>query len=90
VTFDVTNNGSITHALAVQGPGGLVKTASIDPGKSATLTVDFTKTGTYTFYCPVDNHRMLGMVGTITVGSGSGGASAGGSTSTSSSGGSTY
>jgi uncharacterized cupredoxin-like copper-binding protein len=93
VTFDVTNNGSVTHALAVESPAGLKSTASIAPGKSATLTVDFTKAGTYTFYCPVDNHKMLGMIGTITVGSGGGGGSASSAapaTTTSSSGGSTY
>jgi uncharacterized cupredoxin-like copper-binding protein len=86
----VTNNGHATHAFAIQTPSGIQQTSSISPGASATLTVDIQKDGTYTFYCPVPGHRMLGMVGTLTVGSG-GGSTSGASTSpTSSSGGAAY
>jgi uncharacterized cupredoxin-like copper-binding protein len=76
-TLTVNNDGSQVHALAVEGPTGEVKTADIQPGASAKLTVDATKPGRYEYYCPIDGHRAKGMQGSITVGgaSGSGGSS---------------
>jgi uncharacterized cupredoxin-like copper-binding protein len=79
VTFQVKNAGATTHALAVVGPGGVVKTAPIAPGKSATLQVDLSKAGTYQMYCPIDGHRGMGMNGAIKVGSGGSGGSGGSS-----------
>jgi uncharacterized cupredoxin-like copper-binding protein len=74
VKIQVTNDGSITHALEVEGPNGEVKTAPIQPGKSATLNADLSKAGSYEWYCPIDNHKGMGMKGTIKVaGGGSGG-----------------
>ena len=70
ITITVANNGKVTHALSVETPAGIVHTASIAPGATATLTVNVTKPGKYTFYCPIPGHRMLGMQGTLTVGSG--------------------
>jgi uncharacterized cupredoxin-like copper-binding protein len=69
VTFTATNNGQITHALEVEGPGEEKKTGNIEPGKSATLKVDISKPGTYEFYCPIDGHKQSGMKGEIKVGS---------------------
>jgi uncharacterized cupredoxin-like copper-binding protein len=86
VRFTVTNDGKIAHALEVEGPKGEVKTAAIEPGKSATLKADLSKAGSYEWYCPIDGHKKNGMEGKITVaGGGSGGS--GGSTSTDDSGG---
>ena len=70
ITITVKNSGKVTHALAVQTPSGLVKTGPIAPGATATLTVDASKAGNYTFFCPIDGHRKLGMQGTLAVGSG--------------------
>jgi plastocyanin len=70
VSIEVTNDGSVTHALAVVGPTGTMKTATIAPGKSATLRADLSKPGTYAMYCPIDGHRNQGMNGEIKVGSG--------------------
>jgi uncharacterized cupredoxin-like copper-binding protein len=67
VTFSVTNDGSITHALEVEGPGEEQKTDDIAPGQSAQVTVDLSKPGKYEFYCPIDSHRDQGMEGEITV-----------------------
>jgi uncharacterized cupredoxin-like copper-binding protein len=67
VTFDVTNDGQTTHALEVEGPGEEVETEDLSPGDSAKLTVDLSKPGTYEMYCPVDDHRGMGMEGEITV-----------------------
>ena len=88
ITITVHNTGKVTHALAVQTPSGLVRTSAIAPGASATLKVNASKAGSYTFFCPIDHHRMLGMQGTLVVGgsgAASGGAAAAPTTTTSSS-----
>src|SRR5438270_11815305 len=53
-TFSVKNDGRLTHALEVDGNGIEQKSGDIQPGKSATLTVDLAKTGSYEIYCPID------------------------------------
>ena len=69
VTIKIVNDGQVAHALAVDGPNGLIELdGRLDPGTSATLEADLDKPGTYTMYCPLDGHRGKGMVGTITVG----------------------
>jgi plastocyanin len=80
VTFTVANKGQFPHALEIEGVSGEPKTPTIQPGKTATLKVDFTKKGTFEWYCPVDGHRQKGMEGKITIG---GGGSASGEQSTS-------
>jgi plastocyanin len=72
-TFHVVNDGSVVHALEVEGPSGEAETADIEPGASADLDVDLSEPGEYEVYCPVDGHREQGMEGTITVGGGGGG-----------------
>jgi uncharacterized cupredoxin-like copper-binding protein len=77
--FKVTNDGQIPHALEVQGHGAEQKTAEIQPGASATLTVALTAKGSYEVFCPIDDHRGKGMQASLSVG-GSAGAGAGTST----------
>jgi uncharacterized cupredoxin-like copper-binding protein len=77
VTFEVTNNGQIAHALEVEGMGVEDETESIEPGQSATLTVELNEAGSYEMYCPIDDHKDMGMEGTVQVGGSSG---AGGTT----------
>ncbi len=74
VTIDVKNNGQIVHALEVEGPNGEAKTQPIQAGQSAKLTVDLSKAGTYEMYCPIGNHKAMGMKGTIVVAGGGSGA----------------
>ena len=67
VTIDVKNDGAIVHNLNVEGNGlAEKKTADLQPGSSAKLTVDL-KPGKYEMYCSIDGHRASGMEGTITV-----------------------
>ena len=73
-TFHVVNDGSVVHALEVEGPLGEVETADLAPGESADLDVDLSEPGDYEIYCPVNDHKDKGMEGTITVGGGGGGA----------------
>jgi uncharacterized cupredoxin-like copper-binding protein len=73
VTFSVSNDGGVVHALEVEGPGEEKETPNIDPGKSATLKVDLSKPGTYEMYCPIDGHKQQGMTGEIKVAGGGAG-----------------
>jgi uncharacterized cupredoxin-like copper-binding protein len=74
VTFRVTNDGALPHALKVDGDDIEQETPTLQPGESAEVTVDLSKEGSYELYCPVDNHRDQGMEGELIVGTGGGGA----------------
>jgi uncharacterized cupredoxin-like copper-binding protein len=78
-TFAVSNDGQATHALEITGPGlSNAETAFLSPGQKATLTVTFAA-GSYDFFCPVANHKSLGMNMNVAVNVGSGsGAGSGG------------
>ena len=67
ISIKVRNAGRAVHALALETGGEASSTGTIDPGRTATLTADL-EPGRYTWYCPVGNHRQLGMTGTLTVG----------------------
>ena len=73
--FDVTNDGSITHAFNVEKSGGgdEAKTGDVDPGSHKTVKFTFSAGGSYEMYCPVDGHKAQGMEGTIKVGGAAGG-----------------
>jgi uncharacterized cupredoxin-like copper-binding protein len=69
VTFKETNDGQTNHSLEIEDvtPGHDQEMESeVAPGQSGTLTVNL-KPGKYEFYCPVSNHKELGMEGEITV-----------------------
>jgi len=68
IAIRVHNHGTVTHALAIEGPNGIIRTADIPPGGSATLTVRITQAGRYAFFCPIDGHIRLGMHGVLIVG----------------------
>lgn len=66
-TFTMNDDGHATHAMEIQGPGlSAAKSSVVGPGGTATLTVTL-RPGTYTLFCPVGNHRELGMQTTLTV-----------------------
>jgi uncharacterized cupredoxin-like copper-binding protein len=66
-SIQVKNSGAVTHALSVDGPGVSDKsTSTIAPGASATLTVTL-KAGSYDIFCPVANHKAMGMDEHVTV-----------------------
>jgi plastocyanin len=67
-TIRVVNNGSLTHALEVEGNDVEQETDEIAPGESADLTVDLPD-GEYEIYCPIDDHKSKGMETTLLVGS---------------------
>jgi plastocyanin len=65
-TFVATNNGQTTHALKIEGQGLEEETEDIAPGDSVSLTVTL-EAGEYELYCPVGNHKDIGMELDITV-----------------------
>lgn len=66
VKITLKNIGKMSHNWMVEKMGG----ASIDttePGKSSTITITPSQTGTFTTFCSIGNHRKLGMVGKLIV-----------------------
>lgn len=78
-TFHLTNAGEFEHALEIDGQGIEEETSVIGGGESADVTVDLAE-GEYEIYCPVGNHREMGMEGTLSVGGGAAGAGTGSDT----------
>jgi plastocyanin len=64
--LDVTNDGEAPHALTIEGQGVNETGKTLEAGQQEMLSVDL-PAGTYTFYCPVGDHRAQGMETTITV-----------------------
>jgi uncharacterized cupredoxin-like copper-binding protein len=61
VTFSVTNAGTMEHNFEVEGQGIEKKfDTNLKPGETRSLRVDL-PAGTYTIYCPVDDHQKRGM-----------------------------
>lgn len=58
--FTVANTGAMVHGFEIEGVGLERAIERIEPDATETLTVDLAP-GTYTVYCPVDNHRGEGM-----------------------------
>lgn len=63
----IENRGSMNHNLFIEGEGiNRAADDAISAGASGTLDVAF-KPGTYTFYCPILDHRTKGEQATVTV-----------------------
>ncbi|HUY70456.1 MAG TPA: cupredoxin domain-containing protein [Candidatus Baltobacteraceae bacterium] len=65
VTINVTNDGTMVHSFVI--PDISVSVPDLSPGQSAVLTFTAPAAGNYTYYCPIDSHKTLGMVGTLVV-----------------------
>jgi len=66
VTIDFDNlSDSTPHAVEIEGNGVEEKSDTVTGAKTS-VTADL-DAGTYTFYCPVGDHRAEGMEGTLTV-----------------------
>jgi len=65
--FRAVNDGQVLHSLEIEGNGVEAKLAGdLQPGDSGTLEVKL-EAGTYEIYCPVGNHKDIGMEGTVEV-----------------------
>ncbi len=74
--FEVTNDGTITHAFEIEQSGGgsdEAKTSDIAPGSHKSVKFTFSSGGRYEMYCPIDGHKAMGMEGNISVGGAAGG-----------------
>ena len=65
VTIKLVNESDVPHAVEVEGNGVEEESETIT-GSETELSVDL-EPGTYTFYCPVGQHRQNGMEGTLTI-----------------------
>jgi uncharacterized cupredoxin-like copper-binding protein len=68
VTFNLKNDGQTTHSLEIEDVNGQDQEleSEVSAGQSGQLTVNLPP-GKYEFYCPVSNHKELGMEGEVTV-----------------------
>jgi len=69
VTFNEKNDGQVTHSLEIEDvtPGHDQELeGDVSPAQSGTLKANLAP-GKYEFYCPVGNHKEMGMEGEITV-----------------------
>lgn len=57
------NVGTTSHDFQIEGLG--ISTAIIPSGETDTVDFVVNKSGTYSFYCGVGNHRALGMEGEL-------------------------
>ncbi len=62
VTLRLSNPSPVDHAIAIRGREG--RTAGTGGVSRVTVTL---KAGTYTYYCPVGDHRAEGMTGRLVV-----------------------
>lgn len=65
VTIVFKNVGTLAHNYTIGDLG--VKSETIRPGQTATVTFTPTQTGTFAFWCDVPGHRQAGMEGTLHV-----------------------
>jgi uncharacterized cupredoxin-like copper-binding protein len=69
VSFNMKNDGQVTHSLEIEDvtPGHDQELeGDVSPGQSGTLKVNLAP-GKYEFYCPIDDHKEMGMEGEVTV-----------------------
>jgi plastocyanin len=66
VTIEFSNQSQLPHAVEIEGNGIEKETETVSGKDAPPLTVDL-KPGTYTYYCPVGDHRADGMEGKLTV-----------------------
>jgi plastocyanin len=67
ITLIMRNNSDQEHGIAIAGDNVKKESEEVGPGKEARVTVPL-PAGEYEFYCPVDDHRIEGMSGILTVG----------------------
>jgi plastocyanin len=64
--FKVVNEGSVRHALEIEGEGIEEEIEVLDAGEEAMLTVELDE-GSYELYCPVGDHKDRGMTARLAV-----------------------
>jgi len=70
IEITLKNEGIVAHNLLIVKNGEdkeNPKLASVQKDKKGKITVKFSETGKYTFYCDVAGHKQAGMTGVIRV-----------------------
>ena len=71
IHFTITNAGTRPHNLEVELESANIEKKLFDtnlqPGETRSADFTFTQAGTWEMYCPVGNHKDMGMEGDITV-----------------------
>jgi uncharacterized cupredoxin-like copper-binding protein len=69
IKFELTNAGKATHEFEVLDPDGkaIGEVEGTAPGAKGQATMAFTKPGTYTYQCELEDHHQRGMHGSFTV-----------------------
>jgi LPXTG-motif cell wall-anchored protein len=71
VHFTVTNAGTHPHNLELELESANIEKIlfanNLQPGETRSADFTFTQAGTWEMYCPVDDHKGMGMTGDITV-----------------------
>lgn len=65
VKLTFKNTGGLPHNFVITELG--VSTKTIHGGQEDSVTFTVEKTGTYTFFCSVGNHKQLGMEGEVSI-----------------------
>ena len=66
--IDVTNDGTVPHALVIERDGVKAGSGEIAPGRTVDFKVNLSAPGVYHVYCPIDGHRAKGVKAQITMG----------------------
>lgn len=65
--FEVTNEGEKEHGFVIEGIGVMQSLEeNLMPGETRTISVELKPSG-YNIYCPIDNHKNMGMASTIRI-----------------------
>lgn len=69
IKFQLTNAGKATHEFEVLGPDGVAigEVEGTAAGANGDATMAFSKPGTYTYQCELEDHHQRGMHGTFAV-----------------------
>jgi uncharacterized cupredoxin-like copper-binding protein len=69
ITFELKNKGAKEHEFEVLDADGeaVGEVGGTEPGEEGKTDMTFTKAGTYTYRCALEDHEQRGMKGTFTV-----------------------
>ena len=65
--FEVTNEGEMEHGFVIEGSDGMQRLEEdLRPGETRTISVEL-EPSVYKIYCPIDDHRSMGMASVIRI-----------------------
>ena len=65
--FEVTNEGKTEHGFVIEGADGMQRLEeNLQPGETRAISVEL-EPSVYKIYCPIDDHRSMGMASVIRI-----------------------